>query len=238
MCTLTWLPSPGGGYDLFFNRDELDRRGPEIAPAIRIKDTVRTVAPRDSEHGGTWISLNEFGLTACLLNYYPDSSYGTGHQEAVTLFRSRGELPDKVADARALHDVHSRIQKIDLRDYRPFHLVTIAAEGEGLWCRWDGIDLTIGTAPSFLTSSSFRTQEVERIRRERFEAISERSRLGLREFHRGGPSLPSAESIRMRRPDGRTRSMTEISVGSGERRLVYERLQWEEGEGIREEFVL
>lgn len=238
MCTLTWLPSPEGGYDLFFNRDELDRRGPEIPPAVRIKDSVRTVAPRDSDHGGTWISLNEFGLTACLLNYYPDPSHSNAHQDAESLFRSRGELPDKVADARALHEVRSRIQKLDLRAYRPFHLVTVAAEGEGLWSRWDGIALIVETAPSFLTSSSFRTAEIERIRRERFEAISERSGLGLRAFHRDQNATPGAESIRMRRPDGRTRSVTEVSVRPGQRRLAYERLLWGEGAGSLEEFVL
>lgn len=180
MCTLTWLPSFGGGYDLFFNRDELDSRGPEISPVIRMQDSVRTVAPRDSEQGGTWISLNEFGLTACLLNYYPGPSPVTSDREAEATFRSRGELPDRVANVKALHEVRSRIQKLDLQAYRPFHLVAVASEGEGLWCRWDGTALVIETAPSFLTSSSFRTLEVERIRRERFEAIGEHSQLSLR----------------------------------------------------------
>ena len=33
---------------------------------------VSFVAPIDGDHGGSWIGVNQFGLTLCLLNRYDD----------------------------------------------------------------------------------------------------------------------------------------------------------------------
>ena len=69
MCTLSWLPVPGG-YSLFFNRDESPLRGPEVPAAVHRWDDVTLVAPLDSDQGGTWIAANEFGVTVAVLNRY------------------------------------------------------------------------------------------------------------------------------------------------------------------------
>ncbi len=69
MCTVSWRAARDG-YDLFFNRDELHTRAPELPPALSERDGVRFLAPRDGDHGGTWLAVNEHGLTVCLLNDY------------------------------------------------------------------------------------------------------------------------------------------------------------------------
>ena len=72
MCTLSWLPDRAGqGYALWFNRDELHTRAPELAPReLRTADGIAWLAPTDPDSGGTWLAVNQFGVTAALLNDY------------------------------------------------------------------------------------------------------------------------------------------------------------------------
>lgn len=35
---------------------------------------MRFIAPEDGDHGGTWIAVNQFSLSVCLLNRYQDSN--------------------------------------------------------------------------------------------------------------------------------------------------------------------
>ena len=72
MCTVTWVHSQAG-YELFFNRDERTGRGPESPACEAETNGVRWLAPRDSDAGGTWLAVNEHGLTLGLLNGYADS---------------------------------------------------------------------------------------------------------------------------------------------------------------------
>src|SRR3954463_10191523 len=69
MCTVSWNVGHGG-YDLFFNCDELNTRAPEVAPVVFRRSGVQFVAPTDGDHHGTWLLANEFGLTIRLLNDY------------------------------------------------------------------------------------------------------------------------------------------------------------------------
>ncbi len=62
---------PVAGYRLWFNRDELRSRGPEVPPRVeQTPEGMRYIAPSDSDAGGTWIAVNELGITVCLLNGY------------------------------------------------------------------------------------------------------------------------------------------------------------------------
>lgn len=72
MCTVTWTRT-SGGYHLFMNRDELWTRGVAEGPALREGGAVRYLAPIDSDAGGTWIGVNAYGVTLCLLNHYPEA---------------------------------------------------------------------------------------------------------------------------------------------------------------------
>src|SRR6185312_11981515 len=69
MCTVSWIHAREG-YQLLCNRDERHTRRPAQAPTVRQNGGVRFIAPIDGEEGGSWIGVNEFGLTLCLLNRY------------------------------------------------------------------------------------------------------------------------------------------------------------------------
>ncbi len=72
MCTVSWLFSGDSGYDVFFNRDESRERKPALRPEIRESGAVRFVAPTDGDFGGTWLAVNERGVTVGVLNRYGD----------------------------------------------------------------------------------------------------------------------------------------------------------------------
>src|ERR1051326_3966193 len=67
VCTVSWTHQPGG-YHLLCNRDEKRTRGAARAPELRLIGGTRCISPADSDFGGTWIAVNEWGLTLCLLN--------------------------------------------------------------------------------------------------------------------------------------------------------------------------
>ena len=69
MCTVTWILD-GDSYSLYFNRDELRTRQPALPPQRHQERGVRFLSPTDGDAGGTWIAVNEYGLSLGLLNDY------------------------------------------------------------------------------------------------------------------------------------------------------------------------
>jgi uncharacterized protein with NRDE domain len=67
MCTVSWVQEPDG-YHLLCNRDEKRSRAIALSPRIQARGWVRFIAPVDPGCGGTWITVNEFGVSACVLN--------------------------------------------------------------------------------------------------------------------------------------------------------------------------
>ncbi len=68
MCTVAFLPMPDGGYLLGHNRDESRRRSRGLPPSRGRRQGRAFLAPRDPDGGGTWLGVNESGLTLCVLN--------------------------------------------------------------------------------------------------------------------------------------------------------------------------
>jgi len=69
MCTVSWLRDEHG-YDLFFNRDERRTRAGADPPGVERVGSTRIIAPRDGEAGGSWVAVNDRGLSVALLNGY------------------------------------------------------------------------------------------------------------------------------------------------------------------------
>src|SRR5687768_12141538 len=86
MCTVSWSHQDDG-YHLLCNRDERHTRKPARPPRVHERSDVRFIAPIDGDHGGSWIGVNQFGLSLCLLNRYQD-----GEQSATGSNKSRGLL--------------------------------------------------------------------------------------------------------------------------------------------------
>ena len=234
MCTLTWTHAAGAapsgdGYTLWFNRDELRTRGPEVPPAVESAPCGhRYVAPRDSDAGGTWIAVNEAGLTVALLN-----GDGAGRGEPPGAPTSRGHLVRQLAPAGRLEEVWRALSPAALRPFRPLVLVAVAPSRPALIARWDGIDLVLdptGHRQLPLVSSSALGDEVHRRRSALFDRLVPEGarRIGaappsaLEAFQRWAPPTgPDAFSPSMERPDACTRSQCRVEVSADHVELSY-----------------
>jgi hypothetical protein len=204
MCTATWL-IVDDGYELFCNRDERRTRLPALPPQLQQRAGVRFIAPRDADAGGTWIAVNEFGLSLCLLNYYP--SYATGDSGRYT---SRGLLLLSLTDHQTPLEVARTLWSMDLRCYRPFLLLILARQNSLLLLKWDGINISGDVRPQMpVTTSSFDTANVIRARQERFAQLRQHDAPSLRRYHL---SPGNAVAVCMSRPDAQTVSFSHIRV--------------------------
>jgi len=213
------------GYEVFFNRDERRDRKPALPPAVRRKGTVRFVAPLDGDFGGSWIAVNEHGLSCCLLNGFPPT--GTAVPERQD-YISRGMVPLALAGCVTTAAAERAIRELALDRYRPFVVVVLAPGRHGLTAHWSGLSLEIRMEPPVdqpLVSSSFYTSEVRRNRTAVFEQLmrkpgGDRSDSYL-EYHRQHEPRPGPHSPCMHRPDAETVSFSHIQVGATEIRFHY-----------------
>ncbi|GAA0718614.1 uncharacterized protein with NRDE domain [Halorubrum trapanicum] len=143
MCTLTlaWRTFGDAPVALAATRDEaLDR--PSEPPALRGDETdsghaggdgagsVRYVAPRDAEAGGTWIGVSEGGLVVAVTNRWLDADREGD--------RSRGLLVrDCLRAASAEEAVRSVERELAERAYDGFNLV-LADERAAFLLAYDG----------------------------------------------------------------------------------------------------
>lgn len=224
MCTMSWLRE-GGGYHVFFNRDERRTREPAEGPSMRTSGPVALLAPRDGTAGGSWLATNEFGLTVALLNGYlgADSASGPPTGE----WTSRGHLVMELAAARDVDSLVERLAATDLSTYRSFHLVALDDHGERL-AHWTDGRLTrddpAGIRPP-LVSSSFRFDEVTASRvahyRETLASAGASPLAASLAYHRSHLPERGAYSPCMHRDDARTVSFTWIRVDERFVRMRY-----------------
>ncbi|HEY0946606.1 MAG TPA: NRDE family protein [Opitutaceae bacterium] len=238
MCTLTWWPA-STGYDLFFNRDELDTRAPEAPPREERAGGVRFLAPRDGEHGGTWLTVNEHGLTIALLNDY------AARWRAPEPHASRGALVLAAATADSLEAVGDLVAAGDLAHTGAFHLFAIDATASPLLAHWNGVRLHVvrgAAVPGFLSSSSFRTAEVIAYRQARYGSLAQAAaRPPLTEvlaFHRRHDPSAGAYSVCMRRPDAATRSISHVQLREDHIELTYQPRSWTGVSAVEQRFLL
>ena len=201
MCTVSWRQQPGG-YLLLCNRDEKRARQPAEAPRVWRRSGLRFLAPRDGEAGGTWIGVNEYALSLCLLN-------GPGGGGV----RSRGWLVWDLLDARTPEDVAARM---DASDLAPFVLLALAPDQKPLVIEWDGAGRRTVDATVPLVSSSVEPEAVAAARRAEFAAGAD-----LASFHRSHAPEPGPYSVCMHRTDACTVSFSRVRVRRGVAELLY-----------------
>lgn len=216
MCTVSWVHEDRG-YQLLCNRDEKKIRKPALAPEVFSHDGVRYVAPRDGDHGGTWLASNERGLTLCLLN-------GQG-QIRHTPLRSRGLLLPDLILARSRWQVADLLMARDLSAYAPFTLVAIEPHQPALIVEWDGLEQCIradGDKLAPLVSSSFDLEGVKQSRLSEFQRLVERGNVEqLFSFHESHGTRPDAYSTCMHRGDAETVSFSWVRVSDKEIDFFY-----------------
>lgn len=230
MCTVTWLCT-ADGYQLFSNRDESRRRSPALPPRAARRGETRYLAPVDGDAGGSWITVNEHGLSLCLLNAYHAELSRALDRPGGGPFRSRGLLVSDLAGHSGRDDLLGTIQGLDLARYRPFTLLALEplpGEGPGeLLLEWNGESLTRRDPAQPLISSGYDFTGATHHRRATFEACAPgHAATGpdpehLLLYHRDHRPEPGPYSVCMHRPDARTVSLTRIIVAPEEVTMSY-----------------
>jgi hypothetical protein len=210
---MTWfLDHENGGYHLFFNRDEQKSRSRASLPEQAISDSgIDYLAPTDTEAGGTWIAVNQFGISLALLNHYEFQQLETYKD-----WNSRGEIIKRLIDIYDIHQIRSCFKSIDLKRYRAFRLFVMDVNGNNRLCVWDGRELSIQakvTAPK--TSSSVDAYNVKQQRRQLYYDSGLQNSTSIDDFYRYHAShFPDSlsNSVCMHREQGQTVSFTHIKV--------------------------
>ncbi|MEM6795954.1 MAG: NRDE family protein [Acidobacteriota bacterium] len=220
MCTVSWAITDDG-YELFCNRDELRSRREAEKPRAFRSEGVEFLAPTDTDAGGTWLAVNHFGITVCLLNRYRDAADLQTQAEG---FRSRGLLVRDLANAASASVAWERLGREAMEIYRPFTLLVADGRGGPIEVAWNGRHLSVPTAAEPpLVSSSRDPLGVHRRRRQLFaeQVPREATPAALEAFHRSHLPERGAISPCMHRSDARTVSFTRIRVTRREVEMAY-----------------
>lgn len=221
MCTVSWCRQPEG-YTLFFNRDESRARTKGIPPKESVIGDTQCLHPTDPTGQGTWLLVNQHGLTFGLLNYYEAQLY---YQPVDR--QSRGRLPLDLAECRKLTQVSQTLGTRDLSPFPPFHFLSLDSDGQANLLTWNGKSKST-SHPSWkdlpLSTSSFETSRVIAARKAEFSKTVHPApdRLAAMDtFHTSERPSPPTFSALMNRPDAKTVSVTRIDVTSTEVRMSY-----------------
>ncbi|HEX6851340.1 MAG TPA: NRDE family protein [Candidatus Polarisedimenticolaceae bacterium] len=224
MCTVAYVPLPGGGYLLGHNRDERLSRGRGAVPSQGDAAGRRWLAPRDPDAGGTWIVANDAGLTVCVLNALETEGRALPDNP-----RSRGLLVAEAAGCRGLDEVRARIDAAlpELAATRAFRLVA-AEDGAGLSsCVWDGVALAWERAASttLYVSSTLGAFGAPAARLAAWEAMRRRAgdpdEPALAAWLAGHEPERGPASVCMHREDGGTVSRTIVRVDRARVAMTY-----------------
>lgn len=214
VCTLTWVGREDG-YEVFFSRDEQRSRAAGTPPAVTVVAGERALAPRDGAAGGTWIAVDEGGLTACVLNGFPAGELPEPPAEG---YRSRGFLPGLVLGTEGVEAAAGRVASTELTRYRPFLLALFDPGGGRALLRWSGVslsrdDATLDEQP--VISSSYFSERVRTARVAVFREGHGAPRERHLAFHRSHEPERGPLSPCMHRGDARTVSFTHVVVEPG-----------------------
>lgn len=220
MCTVTWIHQPGG-YHLLCNRDEKLTRSAALAPTVIRRGGVKYVAPVDAEFGGTWLSVNEFGVSVCLLN-------GRAEARTIPAVRSRGLLLRELAWASTAGKCVLWLKQLDLNPFAPFVLLILEPGQPAAVAEWRNEVLSVDPAGDTrmpLTSSSYDPDGVRRFRLDEFARRAESASCVdstlLYEFHSSHLAAADAYSPCMHRDDAETVSFSWVTVTRDEIRFLY-----------------
>jgi uncharacterized protein with NRDE domain len=211
---MTWFVKEDG-YELFFNRDERKSRRRAEPPTIQTCSDVEYLSPTDTDAGGTWIAVNQFGVTVCLLNHYQFEQIATYKN-----WISRGEVVRQFATTKSLVEAQILFDTLDLEDYRAFRMFIIDIRGGNRLCVWDGHSARVEcdvTKPK--SSSSVDAKHVKKIRKNLFDNLNLDESKRVRDyinFHASHLPKRSKESVCMHRDDASTVSLSHVSVSSRE----------------------
>jgi hypothetical protein len=221
MCTVTFIARKNG-YALGMNRDEKLTRVQALPPARHELNGRAALFPSEPG-GGTWIGVNEAGVTFALINWY--SVPARVPANAV----SRGLAVRSALGFNAASQLDKDFEDFPLDRTNPFRLIGVFPHDEGVieW-RWDLRRLgrvEHEWKTNIWISSGFDEPGAERTRRETFHSATRSQRdqnlQWLRKLHGSHAPTPGSYSVCMHRADAATVSYTEIAVSDSKARLAY-----------------
>jgi hypothetical protein len=196
------------------SRDERRTRARGLPPSLTLVRDIRALMPTDPEAGGTWVSVNQHGLTMALLNRYEESPRDPGGA-----FTSRGLLIREMGWMEGLEGVEGELRSRPLLRFRPFTLAGLARGGTPHLFDWDGHQLirTVLSDPGLVRASSGSHQlDAERARGALFRAAAGEpgglTAATLERLHRSHQPVRGPISICMHREEAMTVSLSLITV--------------------------
>lgn len=223
MCTLSWLPQPGG-HLFWHGRDERTTRAPGVPPSLVQRRRLSALAPRDPDAGGTWVGVNELGLTLGLANLYPPE--GVGDAAPVPGLVTRGRIIDDLLGAATAGEARELLGAMDPTVFAPFTLAVLEPGRFPELHRWDGSRMAASTVPSpgLLLTSSGAGSMVEELRRREYARLAPGSPPAADDIdalHRSHLDSLGADSFCMHRAEAETASLTRIEVGARAISMTY-----------------
>lgn len=212
MCTVT-LIARRNGYALGMNRDEKLTRVTALPPTRqRLRD--RDVLFPSEPGGGTWIGVNDAGVTLALINWYSVSARVSGRVV------SRGDVIKALLPLTAPNATGELLSNFSLSATNAFRLIGVfPGDGQVLEWRWDLKTLRQVSHPwktSTWISSGFDEPAAQRIRGATFQGRSRQSSAGtrdwLRRLHGSHDPARGPFSTCMHRADAATVSYSEVIV--------------------------
>lgn len=211
MCSVSWLLSEEG-YQLFFNRDEQKSRAVALPPQLLSLNGVAVLMPIDPVANGSWISVNEFGLTLCLLNNYQ------GQSPSGPLI-SRGQLLKRLSSERDIPTLNAAFDSLDLSRFAPFTLLAFdprltRTDKAVMAFEWDGEHPRIFSECSPRFSSGVDLEKVQQAREQAYKTCLEQgsNRHDLLALHQSHHPEQLHHSFCMHRSDAHTVSFTHVEV--------------------------
>jgi hypothetical protein len=222
MCTVTFIARPDS-YALGMNRDEKLSR-PTALPiaAHRLESGRRALFPSEP-NGGTWIGVNDAGVSFALVNWYTINARVEGRAT------SRGEVVETALSLSSPWDLKETPSGLDLHRVNPFRLIGVFLDERVVFeWRWD-LRSFERFEHQWLTSgwfsSGFDEPGAQRTRGEAFSAARQNSSAGcldwLRSLHASHLPERGAYSICMHRSDAATVSYSEIVVSREAAHMCY-----------------
>ena len=182
MCTLSWVrtadsDSSTRGYHIHFNRDESYLRSAALPPQVYSSAGIEFLAPIDQDAMGTWIFVNSWGFSACLLNNYIDVKGFKGK-------RSRGLLVKDLSHVKSVSQALELLSEAGVENYSPFDLYLFDMDKDHA-VSWNGVKRRDTESPTpFKTSSGFADAKAVMACREQLYMQNRKDHASLREFHK------------------------------------------------------
>ena len=221
MCTVSYIPSPDGGFTITANRDEKAERNALSIESAQSGAHGQIYFPQDKTKRGSWITVAASGRVAVLLNgafkpYPPDITYEL----------SRGLMLMELFEYARTDQFTAQFP---FQKTAPFTLL-IADRRSFEEIRFDGnqIHHTVKDPdlPYIYSSVTLYTPEIQKEREKYFyDYICGRPDIQLRElfhFHTSCPFKDGYNDFQMKRESGTmTVSITQVKVMQKEFRLVH-----------------